>query len=338
MGYSAKTAKKLVNEKRASDEERIALEKQRRVEQLALEKQLKKRQDVIDRFIRKTIGEAIEVATSELADNFELKLGSKIKEEFLEELEYRGFKVYSRLTDVGINKKMKNLKGEFQEFRSLIDRGWDLIMAYPDGTRPNFQTLALQEWLELDNIVNKALLVDSDLPIDSFDELKLLVDDLVGLPFIQPTKLTGYTKLQNSTLIILVSGHVQNMLDIIDSGDLDQVVYSINWREPEDAGTDACFDFKYAANLNWLSSEDSGDFVQEILNTIQNAAESGQTSLKIYSVDKGIGSTVYIDKEKLVQLPFFTECLVDFFHCLEYKIEYKESASKVPDSIKLSWG
>ena len=113
---------------------------------------------------------------------------------------------------------------------------------------------------------------------------------------------------------------------------------TVSW---EDATTPKFKDpdfFLSANNMNWLNSQNSKLFIDEILGLIHIAANNGNSHIYVSFLNEKNQLNLTLDKKVYIDVPFSLQALTNFFECLGYKINIEnENQSKSMGVIKISW-
>jgi len=310
MSYSAKTAKKLVDQKK--------------------EKELKAKQSklLVANLIKKLAFQAIEHCTSKNAAK-ELHLGVNISTQYIDALVSRGFNIRSEPSEQDSIKKATKVHLKFYKLNDILKdhRGISVyVMEYLDQKK-------------LANLVAEADKIKADLNVSSYFELREIFIKITKIESISKFQFNGFNQklITADSQIKRITDVLNEIKEIFNSKSRGTSNYFLDWNS---GNTDSNLknEFMTAKNIIWFSSGKSNKFKKNILDYISSRAKNGDVSATFFIHSSKTECSLSRDGVEQIKLPFSVEVLFDFFKILGYEIIYKKSDIHHKDqSFSINW-
>jgi hypothetical protein len=359
LGYLAKNAKQILDEKKQADrllaeaeKKRLAQEKER----LAQEKErlaiLKRNQQQLDRKINRLAGIVIDVALSD--KNYQFSLDKKVTSDLAlrGELQRRGFgfereEKTEDPSECDYLPLAKQLLKTLLEIEKLSIYTADQIDKVVQKNRNDYVVLSLSQWREITSVINGKFSKNFDidnLKYKDYQSLCKKFDEIYELYIFDPDydldlNYSDYSKEISPSEVIKEKVYglgFYHLHDEIKLGDL-----FLQWVNPRDSGSRYEDDFFTAEKLNWIASKKSSKFIAESFEKIQESAANKKTSLRLYLKDSGDADCNLSSNDKsFINFPFSLDSLIDLFKKMGYQVKeksLKESDGLLNGSITISW-
>lgn len=349
MGYSAKNAKQILEQKIQEEHLRAEIEKKRALQEKERSDLLKKIQQQVGRKVNRLASEVIESALTDKTAKFALERKVTADLDLKEDLLKRGFELIrpTAIDDpfeedylpqaqemlealIEIENVAPEIANQIEElakvnqkdYRALTLGQWREAIAVIDGKfskRFNKESLSFEDYQALCRKFNEinelSIFEEAD---DEFDELDGVSPSEIIREIVYD--LDGIYKLETKK----------------DIG-----VLFLRWRIPGKGIDSYQDDFFTAEKINWVSSDGANEFIEGVLDKFQKHALSGKSSIKLHLFDSGYsGREVSCDNKNFIQFPYSLDALLDLFKKLGYQIKdrkLKENAGEIRGSVSVAW-
>jgi len=341
LGYSAKSAKQLLEQKVQEDRYRAQMEK----EKLAQEK---KEKEKLDRKINQLAISIIETALSQKAYNHALERKVTADLALRAELSRRGFEFIrpaamdDPLEEDYLPQAQKMLEAMI-EIEKLAPETANQLEELARLDSRDFRVLTLRQWREIMAVIDGKFSKKFNKERLSFEDYKALCKkfkEINNLSIMESAE-DEYDDLDGVSPSEIIREIVYELGVYELDGKKDIGVLFLRWKNPKKIDAIYGDDILVAEKLNWISSDESKEFIECVLDRIQDYASEGKNSIKLYLVDYGDGyCEVSHNNKSFISFPFNLNSLLDLFKKLGYQIKdknLKEGGDEIRGSISIVW-
>lgn len=349
MGYSAKNAKQILDQKIQEERLRAEIERKRALQEKERADLLKKIQQQIDRKVNHLASEVIESALTDRVVKFALEKKVTADLGLRAELLKRGFEL---IRPAAIDDPFEEdyLPQTLEMLEALIEiekiapEMADQIEELAKVNQRDYRVLTLEQWRETKGVIDGKFSKKFNKESLSFEDYQALCrkfSEISELSIFEGSD-DEFDDLDGVSPSEIIRDIVYDLFGVYrDEIKKDIGVLFLRWRSPARVIDGFQDDFFTAEKMKWVSSDEAEEFIEQVLDKIQKHASSGKQSIKLYLLDSGFNEReVSCDNKCFIRFPYSLNSLLDLFKRLGYQIKDKKLRSvdaSIQGTVSIVW-